>query len=320
MKFLKNDRFFCHSLSSLREVKNKMKVEKVRHFIDFRQYHVLTASVVFLSMMIIIFSTDNPVVLASVYVFIVGIILFCREKKRFRTCIYYFIPIAILIIGINMLFVSSGSTTLFYLFHKRFTLEAVIYAVVMCFKFLAMIYLFLIFEMMIDSDSAVSYFSSIMPKSTLMLMISFKLIPSMKDRFKNLKEIYEIRGVVFNKKKAREKTKSYVPVLSVLLEDSMEGSFDIGESAYVRGFLSGHRSVYERQKLRSRDRKVIALSVVLFSIAQFKEWVKFNIYDGVTAINFFNIGIALILIFIIAGTLTIILNSEEKEYVVYRDK
>ncbi|MEY8762576.1 MULTISPECIES: energy-coupling factor transporter transmembrane component T [Clostridium] len=300
-----------------------MEREKIRHYIDFKQYHVLTASLVFLSMMIIIFSTDNPVVLASVYVFMVGIILFCREKMKFKTAIYYFIPIAIFIIALNVLFVSSGSTTLFYLFHKRFTLEAAIYAIIMCFKFLAVIYLFLILELMIDSDRAVSYFSSIMPKSTLMLMISFKLMPSLKNRFKSLKEIYEIRGVVFDKKKAREKAASYIPVMSVLLEDSMEGSFNIGESAYVRGFLSGHRSVYERQKLKSRDWQVIGLSIalmVLFGVAQFKEWVKFDIYDGVTAVNFFNIGIALILIFIIAITVTIILNSEEREYVVYRGK
>ncbi|AZV57183.1 energy-coupling factor transporter transmembrane protein EcfT [Clostridium sp. AWRP] len=305
------------------QIKFLSKKESVKRYIDFKQYHVLTVSLVFLSMMIIIFSTDNPVVLASVYVFIIPIIIFCKEKHRFKTGFYYFIPIAILIIGINMLFVSSGSTTLFYLFHKRFTLEAIIYAVVMCFKFLAMIYLFFILEIMIDSDEAVSYFSSIMPKSTLMLMISFKLIPTMKDRFKNLKEIYEIRGVIFNKKKAKEKASSYVPVMSVLLEDSMEGSFDIGESAYVRGFLSGHRSVYERQELKVRDWKVIALSIALmifFGISQFKKWVEFNIYDGVSSVNFFNIGIAVIFVFIAIITFTIIFNSEETSYVVYRNK
>lgn len=296
--------------------------EKVRHFIDFKQYHVLTASLVFMSMMIIIFSNDNPVVLGSVYIFIIGMIIFSKEKQKFKTGFYYFIPIAVLIIVINMLFVSSGSTTLFYLFHKRFTLEAVIYAVVMCFKFLAVIYLFLILEIMIDTDKAVSYFSSIMPKSTLMLMISFKLIPTMKDRFKNLKEIYEIRGVIFNKKKAKEKAHSYIPVMSVLLEDSMEGSFSIGESAYVRGFLSGSRSVYDRQKFKNKDWEVIVLSVALmifYGVAQFKKWVEFNIYDGVTTVNFFNIGIAIIIAFIVVITLTIIFNSEEKEYVVYRD-
>lgn len=296
--------------------------ENSRYFIDFKQYHVLTASLVFISMMMIIFSNDNPIVLASVYVFIIFMIVFCSEKHKFKTALYYFVPIAFFIILLNVLFVSSGRTTFFYLFHKRFTLEAFVYALVMCFKFLAVIYLFLILELMIDSDRAVSYFSSIMPKSTLMLMISFKLIPSMKDRFKNLKEIYEIRGVVFGKKKARKKAASYIPVMSILLEDSMEGSFNIGEAAYVRGFLSGNRSVYERQKFKSRDWQVIILNITLivfYGIAQFKGWIQFDIYNGVTIVNFINIGIAVIFALIVAISLTVILNGEERKYGIYRD-
>ncbi|CAB1253631.1 energy-coupling factor transporter transmembrane protein EcfT [Clostridium sp. WLY-B-L2] len=296
--------------------------EKSRYFIDFKQYHVLTASVVFMSMMVIIFSNDNPVILSSVYVFILFIAVFCSEKHKFKTALYYFFPIAFFIILLNVLFVSSGRTTLFYLFNRRFTLEAFIYALVMSLKFLAVIYLFIILELMVDSDRAVSYFSSIMPKSTLMLMISFKLIPSMKDRFRNLKEIYEVRGVMFDKKKAREKAASYIPVMSILLEDSMEGSFNIGEAAYVRGFLSGSRSVYERQKFKARDWEIIALStalIIFYGTAQFKGWVQFNIYDGVTIVNFINIGIAVIFAFIVAISLTVILNGEEKKYGIYRD-
>ncbi|PRR86377.1 energy-coupling factor transporter transmembrane component T [Clostridium luticellarii] len=296
--------------------------EKSRYFIDFKQYHVLTASVVFLCMMIIIFSNDNPVLLASVYMFMLSIMAFCSEKHKFKMALYYFMPIAFFIILLNVLFVSSGRTTLFYLFHKRFTLEAFLYAVIMSFKFLAVIYLFIILELMIDSDRAVSYFSSIMPKSTLMLMISFKLIPSLKNRFKNLKEIYEIRGVVFDKKKTREKAASYIPIMSILLEDSMEGSFNIGEAAYVRGFLSGNRSVYERQKFKARDWQVIVLStalIIFYGIAQFKGWVQFNIYDGVTIVNFINIGIAVIFAFIVAVSLIVILNGEERKYGIYRD-
>lgn len=70
--------------------------EKSRYFIDFKQYHVLTASVVFMSMMVIIFSNDNPVILSSVYVFILFIAVFCSEKHKFKTALYYFFPIAFL--------------------------------------------------------------------------------------------------------------------------------------------------------------------------------------------------------------------------------
>ncbi len=303
-------------------VKKKDMKDEIKYYKDFKVYHVLTATLIFISMIIMIFSNDNPVILASVYVFIVSMIICSREKQKFKTGFYYFIPIAVLIVVINMFFVSSGSITLFYLFHKRFTLEAVVYAVVFSFKFLAVIYIFLIFESMIDTDRAVSYFSSVMPKSTLMLMISFKLIPSMRDRFKNLKEIYEIRGVRFNKKKSKEKTASYIPVLSILLEDSMEDSFAIGEAAYVRGFLSGNRSVYERQKFYIRDYKIIVLSIALivfYGIAEFKNWVKFNIYDGVTIINFINIGIAAIFAFVVCITLLVIFNCEEKKDGFYRN-
>lgn len=104
-----------------------------------------------------------------------------------------------------MFFASSGNTILFYFLKGRVTLESIIYGAIMSFRLLGTIYLFMILEMMIDSDRAVSYFSSIMPKSTLMLMVSFKLIPGMKKRFDSLKEIYEIRGVVFDKKNQRKK-------------------------------------------------------------------------------------------------------------------
>lgn len=296
--------------------------KKEKYYRDFKEYHVLTVAFIFMSMLSIVFSNDNPMILASIYTFIIGMIVSSKETKKFKLGFMYFIPVAILIVVINMFFVSAGSKTLFYLFHKRFTLESIIYAVVMAFKLLAAIYLFMILEIMIDSDRAVSYFSSVMPKSTLMLMISFKLVPTMKERFKSLKEIYEIRGVVFNKKKSKEKTASYVPVLSILLEDSMEGSFDIGESAYVRGFLSGKRSVYERQRFYIRDFKIIGLSlalIIFYCFAQFKHWVQFNIYDGVTIINFINIGIAIIFTFIVVMTFVLIFNSKEKKDVIYRN-
>lgn len=298
------------------------KKEKNKYYRSFKEYHVLTSLLVFMSMLILIFSNDNPVILGSVYVFIISIIISSKEKQKFKKFFLYFVLVALLIVIMNMFFVSAGSTTLFYLFNKRFTLESIIYAVVMIFKLLAVIYLFMIFEIMIDSDRAVSYFSSVMPKSTLMLMISFKLVPTMRDRFKNLKEIYQVRGVVFNKKKSKEKTGSYVPVLSILLEDSLEGSFDIGEAAYVRGFLSGKRSVYERQKICSRDFKIIGLSIALiifYCVTQFKNWVQFNIYNGVTIINFINIGIAIIFTLIIVMTFILIFNSEEQKYDIHRD-
>jgi energy-coupling factor transport system permease protein len=116
---------------------------------------------------------------------------------------------------------------------------------------------------MMDSDRAVSYFSSIMPKSTLTFMLALKLFPLMKKRISALREIYSIRGVEFEGKNIKDKVSAYKPVLSVLLEDSLEKSFDIGEAVFVRGFLSAKRTVYDRQIMNQYD---WLLSVTCFII------------------------------------------------------
>jgi len=216
-----------------------------------------------------------------------------------------------------MIFVTQGSMILFQIGSKKFTLEALIYALTMALKLFAVASLFISFEFIIDS-----YFSSKMPKSTLTLVIAFKLVPGLRDRLNKLKEIYTIRGVDFNKKSSREKTKSYVPVLSILLENSMESSFDIGEAAFVRGFLSNERSTYDRQKFRKKDISIMVLSGVLLIVyifAQYKGAVDFKIYDGVSLVNIFNYGTTSIFVIILAITLLILKYSREKDYGIYRD-
>lgn len=49
-------------------VKKKDMKDEIKYYKDFKVYHVLTATLIFISMIIMIFSNDNPVILASVYV------------------------------------------------------------------------------------------------------------------------------------------------------------------------------------------------------------------------------------------------------------
>lgn len=289
---------------------------------DFTSFHVITPLIIFLILIIITFSTDNPVILGTEIVIAIVMLLTSGNIKKLKNGFLYFIPFAILIIIFNMAFVSKGNIVLFSLLNKRFTLESMIYAIILAFKLLLVFYLFMILDIMIDSDRAVSYFSSKMPKSTLTLMIGLKLIPEMKERFKNLMDIYSIRGLSFNKKTAKEKTKSYIPILSILLEDSLESSFDIGEAAFTRGFLSNKRSIYDRQILNLKDYITIIIGLILiivFLIAQYEGYTTFNIYDGIGSLNIINYGVSTILIFMIAILTFILIFSEEKKHGIYRN-
>ena len=289
---------------------------------DFTSFHVLTPIIMFLIMLIITFSTDNPVIIFT-ELFIAVVMLLCSGNvKKLKNGFIYFIPFAMFIVAFNMFFSHKGSIVLFIILSRKFTLESMIYAVILAFKLLAVFYLFMLLDIMIDSDRAVSYFSSKIPKSTLTLMIGLKLIPEMKERFKNLMDIYSIRGLAFNKKKAREKTKSYVPILSILLEDSLEGSFDIGEAAYVRGFLSTKRSVYDRQRLNYKDYTMMTVSfslLIVFIISQYIGFTGFNIYEGIGYVHLINYGVCAVITIMILILVFIILLSEEKQHGIYRD-
>ena len=264
--------------------------------------HVVTAALIGLNLLIITFLCKNPIILIIIFTFCAFTMFHTGNMEKFKMGFKYFIPFSILAIVVNMIFVAQGNITLFYLFGERFTLEALLYGVILSFKLLVVIYLFTVTGIIIDSDVASSYFSSKIPKSTLTIMISLKIFPNMRNRIVNLKEIYSIRGVDFESKKLKEKIKSNIPVLSVLLEDSLEGAFDIGEAAYVRGFLSGKRSVYDKPKIKLKDYLLIIVSSVtmlIYLIIKASGIDIFDIYMKVSFSQLFNYWVLVILILVI---------------------
>lgn len=270
--------------------------------------HVITAALLSLNLLIITFLCKNPILLIIIFIFCAFTMIYSGNIERLKNGFKYFIPFSILAIVVNMIFVAQGNTVLFYIFGEKFTLEALLYGVILSFKLLVVIYLFAVAGIIIDSDMAASYFSSKIPKSTLTIMISLKIFPNMKNRIMNLKGVYSIRGVDFESKKLKEKIKSNIPVLSVLLEDSLEGAFDIGEAAYVRGFLSGGRSVYDKPKIQTRDYLLIIASIVtllFYLIIKIRGIDNFDIYMKVSFSQLVNywVIVFLILIIIIEGML-----------------
>lgn len=281
----------------------------------YRNYHILATLIFNISMLFSIFSTENPIILFGIL--IVCLIIFATSKnlKKFKTGIIFFIPFSMATVFINLIFAGEGNTVLFYLLGKRFTLEALVYASILSFKLLLVIYIFMLLDIMIDSDRAVSYFSAIMPKSVLTLMISFKLFPTMKERLGNLREIYSLRGVNFEGKNLKDRIRSYMPIMSILLENSLEGAFDIGEAAYIRGFLSGKRTIYDKQKIKGRDVYLIISAMIFlctFLYIRLLGLDTFNVYMGMRFYGFMNEGNIAVSLALIQLVIFIVYSAEER--------
>ncbi len=110
--------------------------------------------------------------------------------------------------------------------------------------------------------------------------------------------------------------------MSVLLESSLESSFDIGEAAFVRGFLSNKRSVYERESLGKKDILLIISSlllIIIYILSKIMGFVTFEIYEGVDISNIFNAATVLIFVMICYITFLICIFSKEVYFGLHRD-
>lgn len=278
--------------------------------------HILTVAVICFSLLILTFLTNNPVILGAVLITCLIIFYSSKSLDKFKLGIVYFIPFFIVTVSINFIFVGEGKSKLFSIRSKIFTLEALMYGIILAFKLLLVIYIFMLISILLDSDRAVSYFSSKMPKSTLILMISFKLFAIMRQRISSIKEIYSLRGVNYEGKSIKDKVKSYVPILSILLESSLDGSFDIGEAAYIRGFLSSKRSVYERQKFFHNDYFLIGnsiLLVALYLIFDILGKVKYDVYTNMSMYNALSISAVFIAALTVLISIQLLIKSRSKK-------
>lgn len=232
-------------------------------FLNKIKFHVLSLIVLNITLMIVVFSTDQPLILLSSLILALSILIVKNRKKNIDLGLKIFLPIAVVTSIVNFLLVDAGTHVIFRLFNRSFTLETVVYALIMSLKILVVIYLFYCLDCTIDSDEAVSYFSRKAPKVTLILLLCIKLVPNMKKRIRTLNDVYVTRGVNFTGESKREKIKANIPVMSILLSDSLDNAFDIGESAYVRGFLSSNRTQYDKKRFHFIDFAVIVYSCIL---------------------------------------------------------
>lgn len=289
--------------------------------VNLEKIHVISPVNLCLVLLIITFLEDNPFIIFCIFAFVVINFIENHETLKLKNAFVYFIPLAIMTILINMLFVSKGSFVLFSVFGRYFTLESVIYACTLTFKLLVVIYIFLLLGILVDSDAAVSYFLSRMPKTTLAMMVGIKFFPAMKERLKSIRMVYKVRGVEFESGNLKGKIKSNMEILSVLLEDSLETFFNIAETSYVRGFLSGKRTAYERQKFHKRDyilMIVYSCYLVCFLIVHLLKLDKFDIYSqGINKSSFFNLSVY---IFIVITLLSLILMSKKLNRVESREE
>ena len=224
----------------------------------------------------------HPVVTASYYAIVIGILMFSNSplflisaiamgmcydmllkgRRSLRNNLFIILFMSFLTVLINALFTHNGSTVLFYLGNNRVTLEAACYGLAMALMLSGVVIWFSSFNVVMTSEKLIYIFGRFVPVLGLTLSMIFRFVPLLRTRFELIgegqKALYagDEKGFI-------DKIRQFGKEVSILVSWSLESSIESADSMAARGYGLKGRTSYNLFKIRTADIMTLLLSMLL---------------------------------------------------------
>lgn len=292
-------------------------------------YKLHTFTIVFFICVIFFLSLifTHPAYLLGLLIVVGGVTIATGNFKEWKGYLKFTIPMIILIVLINALFVHAGATVLYkgprlpVIGKIKITLEAIAYGVGMGIRLLVIISVFCLYTYAVQPDKFMKMFSRIGNKSVFVIILATRLFPLMISDYRRIMEVQRCRGVKLDTGKWVDRAKNLLPVISALLLSCLERSFWQAESMYARGYGSGKRSIYIKDLWRIRDYLIIfmsSLGLVVGILAYISGYASYEYYPRL--IRFEMIELKMLIVVIIILLFPVILNWGWKKWPILRSK
>ena len=183
---------------------------------------------------------------------------------RAKKMILFTVPVFIVLSLINPLINRDGEHILFHVFGRPYTLEALIYGMVIAGILVEMIIWSGCYNAVMTSDKFMSLFGKMIPSISMMLLMVLRLIPNM---IRKIKQISGARKCIGKGSAAgstrREKIEDSMNVVSALMTWALEGGIVTADAMRSRGYGSGERTSFQLFTLKKEDGFLLALMIVL---------------------------------------------------------
>ena len=244
----------------------------------FVDIHPVVKMMYFLLLLTFIMLTPHPVVLI-IYLITLSIYLIrLRGIKKYLNNLKFYVFLSLIITLINPIFNQRGRTVLFEVFSRQFTLEALMYGLVMAMTFISIIILFQIFNDVVDSHGFIYVIGKFASKSGFLINMALRYIPLMQSR---LKELYEIKSLSIKTKGLRNKIILWGNIIGIIFTWSFEEAVVTADSMESRGYGLTKRTSYLSFKWRPKDYltliTIFFCSIVIISLL-INGFLSFNIY------------------------------------------
>ena len=178
-----------------------------------------------------------------------------------------FVPLFLLLTAINPLFNTYGETTLFFLFGRPYTLQALYYGAAMASVLIAMLIWFGCYNKVLTSDKFTALFGNLIPAVSLLLVMVFRMVPNfMRKAIQFIGARKSVGKGAGENATYKEKLHDGMTVLGALTTWALEGSVITGDSMRARGYGTEKRSSFMIYSMTAIDWMLVMMIPVLLAL------------------------------------------------------
>ena len=209
---------------------------------------------------------QHPVYLLA-GVFASGAYYFMLCGRKGMKNILLTIPIFVFITLFNPIVNTRGATVLFTYFDRPYTLEALIYGVVVAATFVLMLLWFGCYGKVLTGDKFTCLFGNLAPSLSLLLVMVFRMIPSLLQKAKQIIGVRSSIGKgITEKSSIKDKLDSGMTVIGVLTSWALEGSITTSDSMRSRGYGTAKRTSFMVYRMTKADWILTAVMLALLGV------------------------------------------------------
>lgn len=250
-------------------------------------FHPITISTYFSSIIIITFLNINPMITFSTLLISFITLLIVDNVKSALISVAYGLPL-ILFFGIfNTLTSTRGNTILLYLNSRAITLESLFYGLYSGIFILSTILLFKLFHILLGSGSLIYLINGKLPQTAIILTMIARFIPHFRRKLMETISVQQLLGVSIKAGTLKNRARSAGVIFSSLMSNLLENSMQTSVSMNARGFSLQKKTSAEVHKFCLSDALILTISLLILSIflIQSNFIQKFTFYPTIISVK-----------------------------------
>lgn len=179
-------------------------------------------------------------------------------RQALGKSLLWLLPMIGIAVIVNPAFNHAGATILTYLpTGNPLTLESILYGISAGVLLAAVIVWFQCYTAVMTSDKFIYLFGRIIPALSLVLSMTLRFVPKFKAQLQAVTEAQRCMGRDVSEGTVRQRTKTAVTILSILITWALENAIETADSMKSRGYGLPGRTAFSIYRFDSRDKAAL---------------------------------------------------------------